>query len=197
LRLDGSPIERGYAGAVVRRGDGPSRNCTLDTQPIRNGRFDVSVAADAEAAGCGRPGAQLFVFVDLGEQGYASEQLTDWPDTGNDLAFDAAFSSANPSGVSRQGTTFVGEVLDAEGNRPPPGTVIEAFVGDALCGVTSIPYVRTAGMDPSSYALVVVPAEVTPGCTAGATISFRIDGEPAAQTAVNDLGFHELDLTLD
>jgi hypothetical protein len=48
--------------------------------------------------------------------------------------------------------------------------------------------------------LYVVGPDSVSGCDRDATLTFRIDGQPALQTAINDLrpvrGGHQLDLTL-
>lgn len=80
--------------------------------------------------------------------------------------------------------TFVGEALGADGDAVPPGTRVEAYVGDARCGVTSTR--RTGSF--SGYTLAISGPDARPGCERGATLSFRIDGQTAGQTATNDPG---------
>ena len=63
----------------------------------------------------------------------------------------------------------------------PPGTRVEAYVGDTRCGVAST---RRSG-NFTGYILDVVGPEAIAGCTRGATLTFRIDGVPASETALN------------
>jgi hypothetical protein len=76
----------------------------------------------------------------------------------------------------------------------PPDTLIEAFIGETRCGLTSL---RSGDFE--GYSLIVSGPELIPACEQGGMITFTIDGEPAAETAVNDLSFdddgHVLDLT--
>jgi len=81
------------------------------------------------------------------------------------------------------------------------GTVIEVYIGETLCGITSLsPTVMALG-DPSGYSLAVVGEDSIAGCSAGGTVTFRVDGTPARQAGVNDFdgrfqGRHLLDLTV-
>jgi hypothetical protein len=58
-----------------------------------------------------------------------------------------------------------------------------------LCGVASV-------RDSEFYILSVVGPDAVPGCAAGGEITFVVDGDPAAETAINspDQSAH-LDLT--
>lgn len=97
-----------------------------------------------------------------------------WPSEGGAAAFDAAFSTADPNGATKPVTEFKGHLFDRDGSPLPSGTVVEAYVGDVRCGLTSL--------------------------RAGAQLSFRLDGREASQTAVNNLrgdaGGSEIDLTV-
>jgi hypothetical protein len=53
---------------------------------------------------------------------------------------------------------------------------------NTLCGVASV---RTSG-DFTGFSLSVVGPDSVAGCARGATVTFRVDGRPAATTAVND-----------
>jgi hypothetical protein len=81
-------------------------------------------------------------------------------------------------------TELKGLLYDANGVSLPAGTVIEAYIGETLCGVTSLRY---ADATEGYYTLIVAGPELVPACAEGAEITFRLDGAPAAQTAVNDL----------
>jgi hypothetical protein len=92
-------------------------------------------------------------------------------------------------------TEIKGRLFDADGNELPPGTVIEAYAADVLCGIASLGD-ETEGI----YTLIVAGPEGVAGCDEGATLRFRLNGEMAIETAVNDLSQggegQELDLTL-
>jgi hypothetical protein len=84
---------------------------------------------------------------------------------------------------------FFGRVT-LNGGIPPVATSVEAFIGNTRCG---------SGQTSSggNYVLDVDHATSTPGCgTGGATITFRVSGITASQTATfRDGGYEQLDLT--
>jgi hypothetical protein len=63
----------------------------------------------------------------------------------------------------------------------PLGTKVEAFVGSTRCAQSSI---RRAD-DWVGFIMNVAGPDTVPACAAGATLSFRIDGRPAAETIPN------------
>jgi hypothetical protein len=106
---------------------------------------------------------------------------------------DASFSSATPEGAVAPRAQFGGEVFRPDGHQLPAGTRIEAYIGTTRCGVTSVR--RTGSF--SGFSLDVVGPDSIPGCVRGATITFRVDGRPAPDTAVNQPGEStRLDLTV-
>jgi len=181
-RLLSAPLRRGGSGGV----------------PVSDGRYEVTVAGDGEARGCVSPGARLLLVVSSEGARFVSEEAIDWSADGKQLTFDATFSSADPEGVGSPATFFTGSVLDSSGETLPAGTVIEAYIGETLCGVTSLPPVVMASDDPTTYVIAVAGPESAPSCDDGADISFRVNGEQAEQTGANDFaeGMHLLDLTL-
>jgi hypothetical protein len=84
-----------------------------------------------------------------------------------------------PEGGAPTTVEFFGELFTQSGELLPAGTRVEAYIGNVRCGVASR---RTGGF----YIIAVVGPDSVPGCDRGGTITFRVDGEPAAQTAVND-----------
>jgi hypothetical protein len=58
-----------------------------------------------------------------------------------------------------------------------------AYGGTTRCGVTSVQ--RTGSF--SGFSLTVVGPQSVAGCTAGAKLTFRVDGRPTADTAINEL----------
>jgi len=197
LTLDGQPLEAEFLGARVIR-DGLVGACQLEIPRVTQGRYEIDVASDAQVRGCGASGAEvlLWTFVD---DGYLfSTETAPWPDESSVVAFDGEFSSEAPDGASEPVTEFKGHLFAADGSALPAGTVVEAFADDVRCGVTSLrPPEATEGF----YTLIVAGPESISGCASDATLAFRLDGEPAAETAINDLGSggagHELNLTLD
>jgi hypothetical protein len=136
----------------------------------------------------------LWVYVNGGFM--FSSQTTPWPACAT-ATFDASFSSAAREGASRPVTEFKGHLFDRDGRGLPGGTVIQAFVGDVRCAVTSL---RHGDDIEGYYTLVVAGPQAVAGCAQGGTLSFRLDGKPLAETALNDLGSgrdgHELNLTV-
>ena len=86
---------------------------------------------------------------------------------------------------------FAGEVFDQRGRRQPPGTRVEAYIGTIRCAVASIR--RTGNF--TGFSIDVVGPDSVRGCTLGATITFRVNGQRAVETAVNEPG-HEASLNL-
>jgi hypothetical protein len=193
LTVDGAPFDAQFMGVRTLR-DGLATICQAEIPPVVQGAYEIDVLSDAEARGCGQDGAQLLLWTYLNETFLYASTTTPWQDGGTAFV-DAAFSTADPKGASLPATGFRGSVTDAGGATPPAGTVIEAYVDDVLCGVTSL---RSGDFE--GYSMIVAGPEAVAGCAEGATITFRIDGEQAGQTGINDLSFdedgHELDLRL-
>lgn len=192
LTLDGAPFDAQYLGAVVRRA-GLITPCQGALPPVNRGNYRISVLAVAEASGCGEPGADVLLWAFVSDQILFSHESVAWPEGARTADFDATFSLSEPDGAVGPITGFAGEVFDRLGRQKPPGTVVEAFVGETRCGVAST---RRSGSF-SGFSMDVVGPSSVPGCDLAATLSFRIDGKPAAETAVNGLGDgSSLDLSL-
>jgi hypothetical protein len=197
LTLDGQPLDAEFRGARVVR-DGLPAACQATIYPVVRGRYEVEVASDAEVRGCGAPGAEIVLWVFANDEYLFSQQTIPWPGNGSASTFDASFSSASPEGASRPATEFKGHLFARDGRELPSGTVVEAYIGEFRCGVTSLRY----GEDVERfYMLIVAGPNAVAGCAGDAELTFRLDGEPAAESAVNDLGSgaagHELDLTVE
>ena len=197
LTLDGEPVRDAEVHVVVRK-DGLERYCGL-TQGMRaNGRYVVVVASSEEAYGCGAPDAQLFLNVYVPDQGRAfwSRDLAGWPASGAELEFDVILDDP---GVFRPYTAFEGTALDSSGRSLPVGTIIEAYIGETICGISSLPPVTLDVYVPGRFLITVMGPESVTRCDEHATISFRINGELAEQSRVNDLNpYYQdvLDLTV-
>ncbi|MEA2362010.1 MAG: hypothetical protein QOD71_1155 [Thermoleophilaceae bacterium] len=191
LRLDGSSFDARWLGAVVLR-SGLVTPCQLALSSVRRGRSAITVMADAEASGCGAPGAEIALWTFAHDEIIFSRDTWRWP-VGRRLRVDASFSSATPEGSVAPRAEFAGAVFRRDGHELPGGTRIDAYVGSTRCGVTSVR--RTGSF--SGFSLSVVGPDSIPGCARGATITFRVNGRPSPDTAVNEPGHSgPLDLTV-
>ncbi len=102
---------------------------------------------------------------------------------------------AAPAGAQLPPTRVFGTVT-VDGQPAPAGTVVQAFIGEKLCGEG---VVRRISDDlPLGYVVDVAGATQVEGCgTDGATIAFRVGGVLANETATFATGtFIRLDLTV-
>jgi hypothetical protein len=191
LRLDGRRFDARFLGAVVRR-DGLVTPCQLALRQVRRGRYAITVMANAEAAGCGQPGAEVALWTFADGKIVFSVGTRRWPgDSG--ARFDATFSSARPDGAIAPRTEFAGQVFRRNGTQLRGGTRVEAYVGTMRCGVASV---RRTGSY-AGFSLNVVGPDAIPACEHGATITFQVNGHPALDTAINEPGQSgQLDLTV-
>jgi hypothetical protein len=193
LTLDGAPFDARFLGAVVRR-NGLISPCQYTLPPVEDGSYEITVSADAEVSGCGAPGAEILLWTFAQGQKLYSLESVAWPESGRTATFDASFSTSAPRGDVPPVTELNGEVYDHSGNHLPPGTRVEAFIGDVLCGVGST---RRAG-NYVGYILSVVGPDSVAGCARDAPITFRVNGRHAVETSINTLGGGGgLDLTAD
>jgi len=192
LTLDGRPFDARFLGAVVRRA-GLVTPCQYTLPPVEQGRYTITVLADTESRGCGVPGAEILLWTFVHEKILYSRAAVSWPGRGRSARFDATFSLARPNGDVPPTVQFNGALLARDGRKLPPGTRVEAYVGDTRCGIAS----TRRGGSFSGYVLAVVGPESIPACKRGATLTFRIDGRPAVETSRNDPSVqgHSLDLT--
>ena len=191
LTLDGAPFDARWVGAVVRRG-GLITPCQYTLAPVRNGRYELTVLAAAEASGCGAPGAEIVLWTFAGNQRLNARAAAPWPGSGRTATVDRSFSTSAPQGAAPLTTDFAGGVYRRDGRTLGPGTRVEAYVGDTRCGVASVR--RTGNF--SGYILAAVGPDSIVGCRRGARLTFRIDGRRALDTAVNQPGRGmSLDLT--
>jgi hypothetical protein len=181
--LDGAPLDAEFLGAVVRR-DGLVTPCQAGIPSVTSGRFEIKVFAQGAANGCGRRGAKVSLWTYVGEKKLYSTSAVTWPRRRNVANFDAQFATAVPNGGVPAVTELSGEVFDRNGRLLPPGTRVEAYIGPTRCGVASV---RSAGENFTGYVLSVVGPDSIAGCTQGAQITFRINGRPAPETALNEL----------
>jgi hypothetical protein len=197
VTLDGTPAEAQFLGARVVRADGLAAACQQTIPSVSAGRYQVGVLPDADVGGCGLAGARVVLWIFAHGRFFYSGETLPWPDEPGATAFDASFSTADPAGATAPATEFKGHLFAHNGAPLPGGTVVEAYAGDLRCGLTSL---RAGDEVERFYTLIVAGPAAVPGCTEGARLSFRLNGEPAAESAVSDLAAgsagHELDLTL-
>jgi hypothetical protein len=150
------------------------------------------VLADAEGSGCGRPGARIALWTFAHDKIIFSRQTWRWP-RHRRLPVEGSFATARPGASVAPRAEFVGSVFRRNGRELPGGTRIDAYVGATRCGVASMR--RTGSF--SGFSLSVVGPDSIPGCTRGGTITFRVNGRLAVDTAVNEPGSgSRLDLTV-
>jgi hypothetical protein len=191
LRLNGRRFDARFLGAVVRK-DGLVTPCQLTLPLVRGGRYAITVVASGESAGCGRPGAEIALWTFADGKILFSRRTHDWPRTRR-AQLEFSFSRSRPNGVIGARTEFAGQVFRPNGRQLPGGTRIDAYVGSTRCGVASV---RPTGSY-AGFSLNVVGPDAIPGCTRGGTITFRVNGRRALDTATNEPGTAgQLDLTI-
>ncbi len=178
-RLDGGDLTAEWMGARVRSG-GMVTPCQQSLPPIEEGEYAISVFGAGDSAGCGKPGAEILLWTHTGEEMLHATSAIPWPSTGT-ATVDVDFATSDPLGAALATTDFSGEVYLSDGQRVPLGSLVEAYVDDTLCGVASIR--SSDGF--TGYILSVVGPNSKPGCREGGAITFRVDGAPAVETAVN------------
>ena len=186
--LDGRRFDARWIGAVVRNG-ALVTPCQASLPSIAGGRFRIGVLRESAALGCGRAGSEILFWTFAGERRLFATRAVRWPRSATRSAR-IAFSTADPLGTAPRTTEFSGEVYRAPGERVAPGTSVQAWIGDVLCGQASVG-------DSGFYILAVVGPDSVPGCAAGAPIAFRVGGRPARESAANSPDTSaQLDLSL-
>ena len=192
--LDGTPFDSRWVGAAVLR-NRLVTPCQDALPPVEGGHYSVTVLAETEASGCGAPGSQVVLWTYAFDKILYSTDTVPWPQKGRTVTFTPHFATADPAGARPAVAEFSGRVLGTDGQQLPPGTRVEAFVDNTRCAVASV---RTRDTFTGYVVSVVGPGSI-PGCTAGAPLTFRINGRLAAPTNVVNTppGQHDaLDLKL-
>jgi hypothetical protein len=179
--LDGAPFDAPYLGAVVHW-HGLITPCQRTLPRVRHGSFSIPVYANAVARGCGRKGAEISLWTFVGDQTVYSANSLRWPGRGSTVSFHPRFASATPDGGVGPMVGFAGEVFDRRGRRLPPGADIAAYIGNTRCAVATTRVIE----DFTGFSLYVVGPESIPGCVRNGTITFRVDGRVANETALNE-----------
>ena len=176
--FDGEPFDADFVGAVVLA-DGLATPCQAALPKVEGGRYSIPVLSATGGSGCGKAGAKVVLWTFTHDAiHYSTESLT-WP-AGDRATFDPSFSSADRQGASPEVAQFSGEVFEADGSPAPVGTEVEAFVGDARCGIASV---RRSG-EFLGYVISVVGPDEVDGCERDVALSFHVDGKPADHNPV-------------
>jgi pimeloyl-ACP methyl ester carboxylesterase len=193
--IDGKPADGHFFWIeVISRG--LRTPCSFPADVLRAGRYERVVAAATEVRGCGAVGTELYAVTSRqGDLLYAGP--IDWPEGARLIEADLEFSTIVPDPVAEAHTTLYGTVLDATGRHLPPGTEIEAFIGETLCGVAALSPVEMDFLGADRYDLLVVGPDSVPGCAFDQPLTLVVDGIRVAQTASHDGSAHSLDLRLD
>jgi hypothetical protein len=181
--LDGARFDAPYLGAVIKR-HGLVTPCQHTLPRVRDGRFAISVRARTEASGCGAAGSRIFLWTFVQDQIVYSNQSVRWPGAGETARFDPGFSISAPTGGVGPIVGFAGEIFDARSRRLPAGARVEAYIGETLCAVATTRRIDNF----TGFSIDVVGPDSIPGCAIGGTITFRVDGRDANETAVNQAG---------
>ena len=181
LTLDGAPLDTQFLGARTIRG-GLTTACQATIPNVTQGQYEITIAADSEVRGCGDDASQIVLWAFINDDYVYTTTTADWPGDGEDATFDAAFSSQSPLGATTPAMGLKGELFDRDGAKLPAGTVVEAYIGDMLCGITSLRY---GDSTENLYTLYIAGPQAIPECAAGATITFRLNGAPARETITN------------
>jgi pimeloyl-ACP methyl ester carboxylesterase len=180
ITLDGEPLRGAYVGVIVRRGRFAT-DCTYQLEPVFDGTYRRYLPGEAELAGCGGPGAKVYVWAMVGGKAVFSQQALDWPGPGWSSTFDVTMSRSDPGGANGPAFAVYGDALDDHGQPLPVGTRIEARAGSAVCAAGDVaPVARVAYV---TYVLIgVQPAPA--GCGDGTTLRFYIHGRPSRESAI-------------
>jgi hypothetical protein len=178
--VDGEPLDARFLGAIVLH-DGLSTACQAAIPRVRDGRYRIPVFGHRGSAGCGTRGARVVLWTNVDDRQLNSTNTLRWPRHGRRARFAPRFSTSDPQGAAPATVGFIGDAHRRNGDVMPLGTKVEAFVGSTRCAQSSI---RRAD-DWAGFIMSVAGPDTVPACAAGATLSFRIDGRPAAETIPN------------
>ncbi|MEX0682012.1 MAG: DUF6351 family protein [Dehalococcoidia bacterium] len=118
LTLDGEPFDARWLGAIVRRG-GLVTPCQVTLPPVEDGRYEISVFADAESSGCGAPGGEILLWTFTRGKKLFSQEPVAWPGDVGTASFDTSFSVSRPEGDALRTTDFNGAVYNESGESLP------------------------------------------------------------------------------
>jgi hypothetical protein len=181
LTVDGEPLDAEFLGVNVIHDGGLINACQTSIPAVRNGGYEIGVKAAAETMGCGAPGAQVVLWTSIGNGLIYSTESLPWPGAGK-ATFDTTFSTSDAPGARPSATEFFGHISDSSGQPLAENTVVEAYIGETLCGLGTVyDYAGELG-----FVLAVAGPE-RPGCDRDGTITFRAEGRQAVESATNSL----------
>jgi hypothetical protein len=179
---DGGPLPAGtrVEAVVGEKVCGETSTCGL-----RESRYFMWIVSAEEEEGCGQESAEVRFRVD----GAMANQMAQWHEQGSatvDLFF-------GPDLAVFGGAVFAHRP-DAPNITVPEGATVSAYVGNRLCGESTI-FVAHPG--PSMYQIVVLPDALRAGCgREGASVRFSVGGEAANERAVWQPGVQRLQLSV-
>jgi hypothetical protein len=153
---------------------------------LPSNRYEITVLSSEYTAGCGREGDAIELLVDGQPAVPTRDQVTTEAPVWSPDSQAPFLHLVVGTPLSTFEALHVG--LDADGDlnpEPRPGAVVEAYIGDTLCGRMVM---RSVPVD----FLSVASSQLTPGCAIdGSPISFRVDGVGVtAVTFTNFSGRH-------
>lgn len=178
----GAPVPEGtrVQALVGEKVCGETTTCGL-----REATYFIWVASAGDEDGCGEEGSGVSFRVD----GATANQMAQWHD--QDSATVDLF--VGPDLAVFEGPVFIHRP-DTQNILAAPGTPVRAYVGNRLCGETTVFSTHPA---PNSYEVVVLPDALRDGCgVEGASVRFTIGDEPANEGASWQPGVHDLGLTI-
>jgi hypothetical protein len=178
LSVDGAPAgDDSFIWVEVVDNDGNRQICSFAGPPPRGGSYERTVMSDGEFKGCGAPGRLMQMVVARDDLVLSRESIA-WPIGGEtERALDWSFESAS----ARPPFTYLfGSVTNVEGERLPPGTVVETYVGDVLCGTGAVPQMAVLFLDPGLWSVLIDQSRT--GCGEG-TVRSLVNGTEVPQTA--------------
>jgi pimeloyl-ACP methyl ester carboxylesterase len=196
ITIDGQPANDGrYLWFLVER-DGRRARCSFPADIVRGGRYERAVASADEAAGCGEDGAVIYGAIWEKDAVRLSAPII-WRQGAGAIDADLAFSTTDAGGTGRDDTAVYGTVLDVSGARLGPGARIEAYIGETLCGVGSLPPVMMQFSNPDTFDVLVAGPDEVAACARDATVRFVVNGRQATGTAINNQFGQNVDLVLE
>ena len=195
ITVDGIPANGRFFWIEVEKG-GLRSLCSFAADVVRGGEYERTVASATEAAGCGGEGSMLYGVIWENNDRRFSAPIA-WPEGGGNVAVDLTFTTSNEPTAAGHRTPVYGTALDAEGNHLTPGTRIEAYIGETLCGVGSLTPVVMDFSGPDSYDVLVAGPEAVAGCARDGAIRWRVNGADVGQTATNNGDGQNVDLILN
>ena len=196
ITIDGKPGDDGrFLWFLVER-DGLRALCSYPGDVVRAGAYERVIASAEEAAGCGEDGSAIYAAIWEKDAVRLSGPIT-WRAGGGSIDVDLSFATTDAGMTGPEDTPVYGTVLGPDGSHLGPGTRIEAYIGETLCGVGSLTPVVMEFSGPDSFDVLVAGPESAPGCTRDGTVRFNVDGREVAATAINNKFGQNVDLVVE